>query len=61
MTSEPLHDARTSPITDLLQEAVLYSAESFERSEEVNGAALVEWFSEWRIRAERALDSHEAS
>lgn len=39
----------------LLQEAVNYSEESFEGSEEVSGAALVEWFSEWRVRAKRAL------
>lgn len=39
----------------LLQEAVEYSADSFENSEEVNGATLVEWFSEWRVRAQQFL------
>lgn len=61
MAPEPPHEARNSSIADLLQEAVLYSAGSFESSEEVNGAALVEWFSEWRIRAGRALDGHEVA
>jgi hypothetical protein len=48
-------EANDSLFEDLLREAVSYLAEDFESSEDVSGAALVEWFSEWRVRAGRAL------
>lgn len=56
MAPESPRGVEIAVLTDLLQEAVRYAAESFEHSEEVNGAALVEWFGEWRIRATQALD-----
>lgn len=51
-----LEGEHISVVTTLLQEAVNYSEASFEGSEEVSGAALVEWFSEWRVRAKQALN-----
>lgn len=60
MRPKEVCEANCPLATDLLQEAVRYLEDSFENSEEVNGAALVEWFSEWRIRAGQALRTHEA-
>lgn len=54
---------RTLPINPLrmkilLQEAVDYLAEVFECDEAVDGANVVEWFSEWRRRALLALSTN---
>jgi hypothetical protein len=53
----PRAETRDSLFVDLLQEAVSYLAEDFDNSDGVSGAALVEWFSEWRIRVGQALNS----
>lgn len=43
----------------VLQEAVDYLAGIFEKDEAVDGAAVVEWFGEWRRQAKRALSNRE--
>jgi hypothetical protein len=40
----------------LLGEAVDFLAEIFDGDQAVDGATVVEWFSEWRERARRALE-----
>lgn len=55
MESEHLASSGDSSARDLLREAVEFLAETFENSEEVSGATLVDWFSEWRVRAQEAL------
>lgn len=55
LAPEQADKTRDSELAELLREAVTYSADGFESSEEISGAALVEWFSEWRVRASRAL------
>jgi hypothetical protein len=45
----------------MLKEALAYQAESFACDEPVDGADLVEWFAEWRGRAQVLLDDREVS
>lgn len=40
----------------LIEEALAYEAEAFEADEEISGADLVAWFTEWRERAKKAID-----
>jgi hypothetical protein len=50
----PSPKAETAAL-NLLREAVGFRAEHFESHEDVSGAELVEWFSEWRLRASKVL------
>jgi hypothetical protein len=61
LTPEYARHTHDAIFAELLREAVGYMAENFEGSAEVSGAALVEWFSEWRGRAERALGRRSAA
>jgi hypothetical protein len=60
-TGHPRIDQQESLLADLLQEAVDYMSDEFENAEDVGGAALVEWFGEWRLRAALALDGRRAA
>lgn len=47
---------QNAEMLDLLREAVAFLEDSFDATEEVNGSTLVEWFSDWRIRARSLLE-----
>jgi hypothetical protein len=40
----------------LIREALDYEADAFDKGQEVSGANLVEWFSEWRTRAKEVVE-----
>ncbi len=44
-------------MAELLREATMFSADAFdaEQPEDVEGADLVDWFAEWRLRVKHAL------
>ena len=44
----------TKLLESLIREAVNYEAKAFDADEGVNGADLVEWFAQWRVRASAA-------
>ena len=46
-----------TPVEAMLAEALAYQARGFELDEPINGADLVEWFSQWRARAQAAINS----
>lgn len=48
-------DEVVDSVRGLLREALEHQARSFETSDHVNGANMVEWFAEWRERARAAL------
>ncbi len=53
-----IHECETEvPVTQnaFLQQALDYQAAAFDADEEVNGADLVEWFSDWRGRVKEAM------
>lgn len=53
----PIDD--TQSMKAVLQEAIDYLAGIFEKDEAVDGATVVEWFSQWRQQAKRALSGRE--
>jgi alkanesulfonate monooxygenase SsuD/methylene tetrahydromethanopterin reductase-like flavin-dependent oxidoreductase (luciferase family) len=40
---------------ELLADALDYECEAFDTDSEVNGADLVEWFAEWRLRVREVI------
>ena len=44
----------TNLLESLIREAVNFEADAFDADEGVNGADLVEWFAQWRLRARAA-------
>ena len=47
-------DAANS-VEAVLQEAITHLADAFDGDADVDGAELVQWFTEWRTRASEAL------
>ena len=45
----------TKILESLIREAVNFKADAFDADEGVNGADLVEWFEQWRVRAKAAI------
>ena len=45
----------TNLLESLIREAVNFEADAFDADEGVNGADLVEWFAQWRLRARAAI------
>ncbi len=45
----------TNLLESLIREAVNFEADAFDADEGVNGANLVEWFAQWRVRARAAI------
>ena len=45
----------TNLLESLIREAVNFEADAFDADEGVNGADLVEWFAQWRVRAKAAI------
>lgn len=48
----------TTAFKQLLQEALAYEAKAFEEDDDVNGADLVDFFTEWRAKAKSALHNN---
>lgn len=48
-------DANPQPLISVIEEALGYEAEAFGKDHPVEGADLVEWFVQWRLRAQAAL------
>ena len=44
----------TNLLESLIREAVNFEADAFDADEGVDGADLVEWFAQWRLRARAA-------
>lgn len=54
-----VRDGRFGAMEQLLKDAVAHEARAFESDEPVDGADLVQWFSEFRVRAQRVLGNTE--
>lgn len=50
-------DEKLASVECLLQEAIDYRADTFDKDEDIDGAGMVEWFSQWRKRVKLALSS----
>jgi len=48
-------DANPRPLISVIEEALGYEAEAFRKDHPVEGADLVEWFAQWRLRAQAAV------
>lgn len=48
-------DANPQPLISVIEEALGYEAEAFGEDHPVEGADLVEWFAQWRLRAQAAV------
>lgn len=48
-------DAIPRSLISVIEEALGYEAEAFEEDHPVKGADLVEWFAQWRLRAQAAV------
>jgi len=48
-------DATPRSLISVIEEALGYEAEAFREDDPIDGADLVEWFAQWRLRAQAAV------